>query len=374
MYKKIFLLQIDSILGYPPTLSLIWELHNKGCKVTVLTTVINNQLIEVLPADVNVYKIGDDYTYKTPALKKFQQLFSIKKIIWKYIDEHYDEDTLLWVMSNITIKHMGMRLLKYRYNLHLFELVEKINYIGNWSFGLDLKKLAHNAHKVIVCEYNRAQITQAWLRLPELPLVISNKPMRNSFKRNNPITHSEQAKNLIERFADKKIILYQGVVDVERPIEPIAKAIEELDDSFVFLVMTGSNCGHLKKYKKTTILPYISAPYHLEVTSHAYAGILIYTPVYGIFTSPLNSIYCAPNKLYEFSQFGIPMLGNNIPGLKYTIEYYKMGCCMKDYNIESIKQAIIDIENHYKEYFANGVDFYKSDDKSFVVKQAIQKS
>ncbi len=373
-YKNVILIQVDSILAYPPTMSLVHELVGAGCVVTILTTVVNEQLEKVLPNSVKIEKIGDDYTYKRKPISRFKELFVVRNNIWSYIDNHYDEDTLLWVMSNITVKHMGMRLAKYRYNLHLFELVERITYIGKWTLGLNLQELAYKANKVIVCEYNRAQITQAWLRLPELPLVISNKPMDNPFIHNNPITHSESAKKIVSGLEDKKIILYQGVVDAERPIEPIAKAIEELDESFVFVVMTGSNCDHLKKYRKTIILPYISAPYHLEVTSHAYAGILIYTPVYGIFTSPLNSIYCAPNKLYEFSQFGIPMIGNNIPGLKYTIEYYKMGCCMKDYSIESIKQSIIDIERHYEEYSKNGIMFYEGDDKKLVVKQALQKS
>ncbi len=373
MYRNVILIQVDSIIGYPPTLSLISELAKANCNVTVLTTVVNEQLKKILTSTVNVVKIGEDYSYKSSAFVKLKNIFFIRRSAWQYIDLHYNEDTLLWVMSNITIKHLGMRLVNYRYNLHLFELVEKISLIGNHRFGLDLEELAHKAHKVIVCEYNRAQITQAWLKLPELPLVISNKPMENNFVRNNDITHSDLAKETIEKLNKKKIILYQGVVDIERPIEPIARAIEELDDTFAFVVMTGSNCDQLGKYEKTTVLPYIPAPYHLEVTSHAYVGILIYTPVYGIFTSPLNSIYCAPNKLYEFSQFGIPMLGNNIPGLKYTIEYQNMGRCMENYTIEAIKLAITDIESHYDEYSSNGIQFYQNDNKSKVVKQALLK-
>ena len=372
MFSKIILIQVDSILGYPPTVSLITELINIGCDVTVLTTVVNEKLEEVLPTSVNIIKVGDNYTYKSPVLTKFRQLFSIRKNIWKFIDQLYDDDTLLWVMSNITIKHMGMRLLKYRYNLHLFELVEKVTYIGTrWRLGLDLAKIANNAHKVIVCEYNRAQITQAWFKLSELPLVISNKPVNCKFERNSAITKSDKAKALIEKLDDKKIILYQGVVDAERPIEPIAKAVESLDDEYVFLVMTGSNCEVLNKYKRTVVLPYITAPYHLEVTSHAFIGILIYTPVYGTFTSPLNSIYCAPNKLFEFSQFGIPMLGNDIPGLKYTIEYNKMGRCIPSFSIDNLKNAISDITNNYEVYSTNAMKFYYEDNKTLVIREAL---
>ena len=373
MYTKVILIQVDSIVGYPPTMALIDELVNAGTQVTVLTTVVNDILKEVLPKSVIIQKVGKDYSYKTSALTKLKDMFTVRKNIWKYIDTHYDDDTLLWVMSNITIKHMGMKLLNYQYNLHLYELVDKVTYIGNHTFGLDLASLAHGAHKVIVCEYNRAQITQAWMNLPELPLVISNKPMPNDFKRNSEITRSANAKKVIDELKGKKIILYQGVVDVERPIEPIAKAVEELGDEFVFMVMTGSPCEHLNTYSKTVVMPYIAAPYHLEVTSNAFVGILIYTPVYGTFTSPLNSIYCAPNKIYEFSQFGIPMIGNDIPGLRYTIEYNRMGVCVQEMNTESFAKAIKNIADNYELYSKNAIEFNNSDNKSEVTRLALQK-
>ena len=372
MQKKIILIQVDSILGYPPTISLVHELINAGCQVTVLTTIVSNQLKEVLPPTVLLQKVGADYIYKRSPLNKFKELLLIRQELWAYIDSKYDDNTLLWVMSNITIKHMGMRLLKYRYNLHLFELVERVTYIGtHFTFGLDLCKLVHHAHRVIVCEYNRAHITRAWFRLPELPLVISNKPADSVIEKNSVITHSDFAKKQIELCEGKKIILYQGVVDAERPIEPIAKVIELLGDEYVFMVMTGSKCDYLRKYTNTIVLPYIAAPYHLEVTSHAYVGVLIYTPVYGSFTSPLNSIYCAPNKLYEYSKFGIPMIGNNIPGLKYTIENYNMGKCVEEFNPESFSETIREVSNKYTEFSYNARRFYDSDNKLEIVKKAI---
>ena len=58
MFTKIILIQVDSILVYPPTVSLIHELDKTGCKVTVLTTVVNDQLRKVLPESVSLQKIG----------------------------------------------------------------------------------------------------------------------------------------------------------------------------------------------------------------------------------------------------------------------------------------------------------------------------
>ena len=89
MFKRIILVQIDSILGYPPTVSLIHELVGCGCDVTVLTSLVNNQLEEVLPDSVKLVKIGVDYSYKTSPVKKLLNLFEIRRNLWKYIDGHY---------------------------------------------------------------------------------------------------------------------------------------------------------------------------------------------------------------------------------------------------------------------------------------------
>ena len=152
-----------------------------------------------------------------------------------------------------------------------------------------------------------------------------------------------------------------------------AAEMDALSDDYVFMVMTGSDCNHLKKYNKTIVMSYIPAPYHLEVTSHAFVGILIYTPVYGTFTSPLNSIYCAPNKIYEFSQFGIPMIGNDIPGLRYTIDYNQMGVCVETMNTDSFARAIQKITENYSTYSMNAIDFNNGDNKPAVVKMALKK-
>lgn len=360
-YKKVILIQIDSILKYPPTISLINELDKLGKEVYVLTTHVNKQLIDVLPSSVVLVKVGDDYRYSSNILHKFCELIKIRKECWNQITKYYDDTTILWVMSNIAIKHLGTKLLDYRYNLHLYELFENIYYFGSVPIPkIDIKSLCLKAHSVIVCEYNRAQITKTWFHLDNLPLIITNKPMDNNIEKNSSIIHDEQGGNLIKKLEGKKIILYQGVVDRERPIEIIAKAVENLSNDFVFLVMTGNKCDELAKYEKTYVLPFIAPPYHLEITSHAYIGILIYTPVYGSFSSPLNSIYCAPNKLYEYSQFGLPMIGNNIPGLKYTIEYNRMGYCVNNLNIDEIEKAIKDIECTYLEKTKNSRLFFES--------------
>lgn len=360
--NKIIVVQVDSVLNYPPTMRILDELCLLNKSVYLISTVTDENVKKSINKDIKIINVGTPYKYGASPIKKLALLNRIKRNIWNAIDKIYDDNTLIWVMSNITLKHMGKRLLKYRYNLHLFELVEDVYYIGkNALMRMGLKQYADNAYNVIVPEYNRAQITKVWLKLSRLPLIVKNKPMRNSFQRFNDVTHSEEANNILKQIETKKIVLYQGIVDKERPVNFIAEAIEEMD-GFVFLVMTGSNVD-LSKYKKTYKIPFVVPPYHLEITSHAYIGVLIYQPVYDSFTSPLNSIYCAPNKLYEYSQFGIPMIGNNIPGLYYTIESNNMGVCFNNMSKEEIKAAILKIDKQYQTMTVNVLNFFNKDNE-----------
>lgn len=373
MIHKVILVQVDSILKYPPTIALMHNLKKIGVDVVFVSTCLSNEEISVLPTGVRYKKIGrEDYAYRSNAFRKMIDLLQIKKQLWTYIEKEYDNDSVIWVMSNITLKHLGSKLFHYRYNLHLFELMDEVYYYGKIPFlKMDLKKYCLNANHVITCEYNRAQITKAWFNLSELPLIIENKPMKNEIMKENAILHSDEAREIIEKIGNRTIILYQGIVDEERPIEIFAKAIEKMGDEYAFVVMTGSDVSNWKSYGNTYVIPFVQPPYHLEVTSHASIGILLYVPVYGIFTSPLNAIYCAPNKLFEYSQFGIPMLGNDIPGLKYTIESHGMGFCLKNLSEPEIIEKIQYIVSSYENFSKKSYEFYESDNNIVSIKKAL---
>ncbi|WP_051209510.1 hypothetical protein [Butyrivibrio sp. WCD3002] len=373
-YNKVFVIQVDSVLKYPPTIALINDLVRKGKKVYLFSTYFDGKIQKILPDSVECIKIGSNYEYNSNRLEKFKNLFLIHRSLIRKIERLYDEDTILWIMSNITIKHMGKSLFKYRYNLHLFELIDSMYYFGkNPLMKIDIKRICDHANKVITCEYNRACITQAWFNLKERPLTIVNKPAPNNICKCTEVFHDDKAKNIVDDLKGKKIILYQGIVDAERPIEVIAQAVEEIS-GFVFLIMTGSECDDLKKYKNTIVIPYIEPPYHLEVTSHAYIGVLLYVPVYGTFTSPLNSIYCAPNKLYEYSQFSLPMIGNDIPGLKYSIESNGMGKCIETLEKKNIINAIKDIDDAYSEMSRNSKLYFEGTTNEEAIVKALRKN
>ena len=215
---------------------------------------------------------------------------------------------------------------------------------------------------MIECEYNRAHIAKAWFGLEKLPYIMPNKPYMERLKPRMDITDS-YCKGVINQIADKTIIIYQGIIDKERPLAPFIEAVEQLGNEYALVIMS-SDVEKLKAIagKNTYLLPFVNPPHHLEITSWASIGILTYVPVRGETTSPLNAVYCAPNKIFEYAMFGIPMIGNDIPGLKSALVDNKIGKICDTGNREEIIKTITDINNEYESMSKHSYSFYENID------------
>lgn len=355
---RIALIEIEPMIKYPPTISVLKNLIDLGHDISLYTLTLHPELKKYCEDNkVEIHELGKEYVYKVSVFNKLINLIHIRKVIWNLIDTYENKETLLWVFSTITLKHLGRKLLKRNYILHLFELVENLYYFNHY-FPINLQLYCKNAKDVVVCEYNRAHITKTWMHLNKLPFVLPNKPYIDDIVKNNKITSSEEVDSLIRNLSNKKIILYQGIIDKERPLETFIHAIDSLGDEYAFLIMSDHNPYANIKSKNCYFINYIPAPKHLEVTSHAFIGVLSYVPNYDGYSSPLNSIYCAPNKTYEYAAFGIPMIGNDIPGLTYSLEYNKMGVCVDISKQNEIIAAIKNIEKEYLMYSKNSLTFY----------------
>jgi glycosyltransferase involved in cell wall biosynthesis len=110
------------------------------------------------------------------------------------------------------------------------------------------------------------------------------------------------------------------------------------------------------KYPQILHISFIAPPEHLYVTSWAHIAIVKYDFVV------LNAIFCAPNKTWEYTGFGIPVLCHDIPGLQYTVGQYEAGVCTDMDDTEAIKSAIRKIDADYERYSQNATLFYESFD------------
>lgn len=370
---KVIIVLMSDVLHFPPAISLVNVLNDLRIETILITSKTdyctkNLEYIKHEQVDINYEKI-------TSPLIKLILIPMIGKKIWNLIDKYYDKHTVVWSISNLTLKFLGNKILNYRYVLHLLELSENLQYHDRLPFfKLDEHKLGENALAVVVPEYNRAHITQAWWNLSKTPLIFSNKPYnKESIKRHSQISDSN-AEEIISSIGNRKIILYQGIISPERPLDRLIKAVGMLGNDYAFVVMSGgkdiyANLGVENYY----FIPFVKPPYHLEITSRAYIGVLSYFPTESTGYSKLNSLYCAPNKIYEFGQFGIPMVGNNIPGLKYLFDTKKCGVCLNSFNEDDICKAIIEINNNYDSYSNGAKKLYMETNSEEEIKKILER-
>ena len=231
-------------------------------------------------------------------------------------------------------------------------------------------KMAKKAEALVACEETRAFLMRYWYQLDKLPYVMPNKPFELGATK-YAIPSTEKTSAAIEKVKGKKIILFQGIYQKLEYMKQIAFALSELNQDY-YLVLMGFDLYHTnaveelsKIYSKVIEIPSIPAPLHLEVTSHAYIGLVFYEDF------SLNQAFCAPNKIFEYSGFGVPMLANNIPGLENTVGKYNAGNCL-EFSKDGLIDAITEIEANYSNYVENSYKLYNSIDNKSIVKKIIK--
>lgn len=203
---------------------------------------------------------------------------------------------------------------------------------------------ARKALLTVVPEYTRSHIVKAFYALSHTPSIIPNKPLNHPRSKYLPISDREIAAHIAKlREQGKKIIMYMGILSDERPLEPVIEAVDR-SENYVLAVL-GARTPYLDRLEKTMAgrfeyLGVVKPPHHLEVASHADVAYISYVAN----NRSINAVFCAPNKVYEFAGFGIPMLCNDNPGLKFTVEYYGMGACAGELEPEAIHAALAQID------------------------------
>ena len=120
-------------------------------------------------------------------------------------------------------------------------------------------------------------------------------------------------------------------------------------------------------YPDTHYLGYIPAPQHLAITALCQIGIANYD------YSDLNTVFCAPNKTYEYAKFGKPMLVSKNPGLVETVGIYRAAECVDFSNSDEVSKAISRIMNKYDDYVEASQKFYRDTDYKDLVDKVLDK-
>lgn len=377
---KIIIPTFERIEWMPPTISMIESLAEMGHEIIYITIYPDsffekNQYREQIQ---NISLCSRDLTlqYRIAYKKGISGLLLridtfVKKLVAlrlsKVLSSLVDESSLLWVVNEMTVLLAGSRFLKNRtYAFTIYELHEKTFKNRN------IEKAAKHAQVTIVPEYCRAHIMKARYGLKSDPIVLPNKTEIKQAER-----LSEKANEAIERLKTLRAggcipVLYMGGVNRERPLEPILEAIKE-DPKFKLVIM-GRESVYLRELtaQYDGCFDYLGAfvpPEHIQIAAHAGIGLLMYVSINQ--TQGLNAIFCAPNKIYEYTGQGLPVIGNDIPGLRFPIEVNGIGKVADFANKESVKTALEAIYADYEEYSRRAKEFNKKTDANQIIQSVL---
>jgi len=170
-------------------------------------------------------------------------------------------------------------------------------------------------------------------------------------KRTTPVRLSSQPSPIDAK--GKKVILYQGAVNVGRGIEWMIEAMPLLDN-FVFYVIGGGD--KLKELQKkveemeltdkiffTGKIPFEKLS---EYTSCADIGINLLENL------GLNYYYSLPNRIFDYIREGIPVLASDFPEISKIITRYDIGALINNYEPHHLALAIERMAMKEKNYSA----------------------
>ena len=377
---RILVLHAETINHYPPTYSLINNLLENGHQVTLISydagslKSINQNSFKYIDLDY-----GERYTEKN-LWDSRSLLFKLKEernqsIEFNHLfNKYYRDYDLVWATSDIVCKLVGRDLYKSKYILQLMELRKDIPTISKQRvFMVGLSEYAKHAFKVVVPEYNRAHIIKAWWNLKDTPTVLPNKPYTlDRF----PLTEDESRKLDTLKAEKKKILLYQGTFTADRDLAPYVEACKELEDYFS-LYMIGNEGNEIdslcQKYPQINYLGFVNPPNYLYFTEQAYIGLMPYHPSTSktSISDILNAVYCAPNKIYEYSAYGVPMIGPDVPGLYYPFKSFQIGKCIERTDVKTIIEAVKYVDETHEQMSKNCRCFYDSIDLNLIVNRIL---
>lgn len=305
------------------------------------------------------------YTFKSDKINKNKLNSYLNFITYtlevKRILSSCKSDDVIWFGNCESAMTVGKELSRYRFVLTVLELYEQkslYNYL--------ISQIINDAEIVICCEKHRNAIIRQRYQMEKNSYIIPNKPYLIDDLINDEI-NDNYILDVIHKMQNKKSIIYQGIIRRDRPIANIAKALNKINDSTIQLVVMGKSTEEYEKELKTMYMNilfcgFIPNPEHLNITRNAKIGVAIYD------NSTLNNEFCAPNKIYEYAAFGIPMVTSKNLGLTETVGCAGAAECVDFNSIGAVKNGIEKILNNYSLYSHQAKKFYSATD----VKKIIQ--
>ena len=267
------------------------------------------------------------------------QLIKYLEFILRIIFFYRDKNIKIINIHSIALLPVGV-LLKYLYGAKLVYDTHELETETNGLRGLR-KKLSKILEKVLIKKVDKVFVVSEniadWYRSTyniERPTVIMNTPKWFHQKKTN---HFRTILGIKEY---SRIVLYQGGLMKGRGIDLLLRTFQKREKDDVVIVFMGY--GELEEKIKQSSIEYDTIFFHpavspdivLEYTSAADIGISF------IENTCLSYYYCLPNKLFEYTMVGLPVIVSDMKEMREMVEKYKIGMVVKEANDRALSIAI----------------------------------
>jgi len=225
---------------------------------------------------------------------------------------------------------LGAKLVDARFVYDAYELIipepgKKLSLRDRIWYMLERWAIS-KADLVIAANAERAKLMAEHYKLNDMPEVMRNIPP----EKKSDITQDQVLRKypiLIRRNENERFLIYQGDISLSRGIRRFVESLAYLPDNYRFIVAGGGPdfeklCGLASRFAangRFTVLGRVENHLLPAITALADVGIVTY-PYEG-----LNNIYCAPNKIFEYAQAGLPVVATDQPPLKKLVQDYGIG-------------------------------------------------
>ena len=215
------------------------------------------------------------------------------------------------------------------YDSHeLFTEVPELNdrpFVKNTWLAIEKMILPRIKHSYTVCdsisdEYNR----KYGIKMQ----VVRNIPLCNK-----KTDEKKELNPLVKEYSGKKIILYQGALNVGRGIENVIHAMEFINNAIFVIIGDGDITNQLKNIvsdkglkKKVQFVGKIPFNSLSKYTKRADIGIVLQEDL------SLSYRFVLPNRLFDYIHAELPVIASDLPEIKKIFSENEIGLLVYDFN------------------------------------------
>ncbi len=232
-------------------------------------------------------------------------------------------------------KIFGSKDLKLAYDSHeLFTELPELNnrnFVKNVWLKFEKRILPNLKHTYTVCnsiaQYYNAKYNIKMEVIKNVPLCIRNENINHSLDFKLP--------------DNKKIILYQGALNIGRGIESVINIMDRINDAVFIIAGKGEIEEKLHKLVETKQLQskviftgLIPLEQLNNLTKQANIGLVLQEDI------SLSYRYVLPNRIFDFIKAGVPIIASNLPEISQIVENEEIGMLVNNFEEEILLDSI----------------------------------